>query len=128
MLSVVAVADAKVPVVEDHGVDPGRGERLRISRHHDLSHVTPAAGQYDGRLATAAIRPIEPSSHCCAFGLKFDVESFHWCSAPCAAFVWRTPSLVLSDCRRQAQPSCVATSRNHEKRTPPFTSIVAPVR
>ena len=42
VLTVVAIADAKVAIIEDHCVQAGRSERSRIGRHHDLAYVTPA--------------------------------------------------------------------------------------
>src|SRR5260370_35207694 len=76
MLAIVAVADTKIAIVEDHGIDADFGEGAGINRHHDLPHVAPAAGQDHGRVTAGAGGAGEPGAASVALRLKLDIESF----------------------------------------------------
>ena len=85
MLTVVAIADAKVAIIEDQCVQAGRSERRCIGRHHDLAHVTPAARQNDRRPRPGSIRLIQPRPTRDALRPEFDVQTFNHarCSPTC---------------------------------------------
>src|SRR6187401_433989 len=75
MLTIVAVADAEIAIVEDESIETGGDECLGIGRHDDFTHIAPAAGEDDGRSPLAFLADIKPAAAGRAVRFEFNVAS-----------------------------------------------------
>ena len=82
MLTVVAIADAEVAIIENHCVDAGRCEGRSVGWHDDLAHITPATRQHDRRPTPGSIRLIEPRATYDALRFELDVKTLNHADCP----------------------------------------------